>query len=243
MKIRILGNGGGISDGLPYNSFMIDENFLVETPPDIMNSLFREKADLSNLETLFISHFHADHYFGFPFLALRLFFNRRTTPVRIIGPAGLKEKIFEICGIAFGKDHPINNWLNEYAEFIETGSGQRCDLAQDLFFQTISMSHMIETIGFTLYLKNNAVFTYFADTVFTNSLLSYVSEGADVILTDMNGEPDDPVQVHLSERDVIEKILPHCNKTQVFYGTHLKSMKQSFHRNIRYVKAGDFIEI
>ena len=42
MNIRMLGTGGAINNGLPYNSFIINEDLLIETPPDIMISLFRE---------------------------------------------------------------------------------------------------------------------------------------------------------------------------------------------------------
>ena len=34
MRLTILGNGGGISDGLPYNAFVLDGRLLVEVPPD-----------------------------------------------------------------------------------------------------------------------------------------------------------------------------------------------------------------
>ncbi|HNX25734.1 MAG TPA: hypothetical protein PKG60_16930, partial [Spirochaetota bacterium] len=61
MQIKILGNGGAINDGLPYNSFLVDDFFLAETPPDIMTSLFRERTDLSKLRVIYISHFHGDH--------------------------------------------------------------------------------------------------------------------------------------------------------------------------------------
>ena len=36
MEITILGTGGGVNAGLPYNAFLIDDSFLCETPPDIM---------------------------------------------------------------------------------------------------------------------------------------------------------------------------------------------------------------
>lgn len=36
MRLTILGNGGGISDGLPYNAFLVDDLLLCELPPDIM---------------------------------------------------------------------------------------------------------------------------------------------------------------------------------------------------------------
>ncbi len=75
MIIKILGNGGALNDGLPYNSYTIDEKILIETPPDIMVSLHRENIDIYSLEAIYISHLHGDHTFGFPFLALDLFRN------------------------------------------------------------------------------------------------------------------------------------------------------------------------
>jgi hypothetical protein len=36
MRIKILGNGGYINNGIPYNSFVIDDTFIIEAPPDII---------------------------------------------------------------------------------------------------------------------------------------------------------------------------------------------------------------
>jgi hypothetical protein len=38
MKIKMVGTGGAINDGLPYNSFIVDNTLLVEAPPDIMTA-------------------------------------------------------------------------------------------------------------------------------------------------------------------------------------------------------------
>jgi len=114
MEIRILGNGGAISDGLPYNSFMFDEYFLAETPPDIMTSIFREKIDVRKIQVIYISHFHGDHYFGLPFLILRLFVislgELSDSKIKLLGPAGLKNKTKEICRLALGDNHPAHRW-------------------------------------------------------------------------------------------------------------------------------------
>lgn len=56
ITITILGNGGGLNQGLPYNAFLINENLLVEAPPDVwsyaipskpMGSSFRIKQPRS----------------------------------------------------------------------------------------------------------------------------------------------------------------------------------------------------
>jgi hypothetical protein len=36
--MRITRNGGAVSDGLPYNAFIVDGRTLVEAPPDAMLS-------------------------------------------------------------------------------------------------------------------------------------------------------------------------------------------------------------
>ena len=46
IKIKILGNGGCLNKGLPYNSFIINDNFIFESPPDIMLSLHKNKIDI-----------------------------------------------------------------------------------------------------------------------------------------------------------------------------------------------------
>ena len=73
MIIKILGNGGALNEGLPYNSFVINHSLLCETPPDIMFSINRNVIDISTIKTIYISHLHGDHIFGFPFLILSVF--------------------------------------------------------------------------------------------------------------------------------------------------------------------------
>jgi ribonuclease Z len=243
MIVKIVGNGGALNDGLPFNSFLIDNSFLAETPPDITASLFREHYDFSQLKTIFISHFHADHYFGFPFLVLRLFFNRIKNRIQVLGPVGIQSRIQEICRISFGKEHPINAWVQNQIDFSEIRADETITLENGQMMKIIPMSHFIETYGFSLYEKDRHAFTYFADTVWTDSLIASIVSKPKAILADMNGEPDDPVQLHLSEKDILEKALPISGKETVFYGTHLKSQKTRRHKRIRYVHPGDVIEL
>jgi len=70
MNIKILGNGGFYNEGLPYNAMAIDGHVLVETPPDILQSLMQQGMSPAQVDTVFISHIHGDHCFGFPFFFL-----------------------------------------------------------------------------------------------------------------------------------------------------------------------------
>jgi hypothetical protein len=247
MQIKILGNGGAVNDGLPYNSFILDNYLLVETPPDIMNSLFREKIDLSGIRLIYISHFHGDHYFGLPFLILRLFFNSAGQSMNfkiiILGPAGIKNKTKEICRLALSENHPVNNWIDDNFLFDELESGSRVEIDNESFLKIFPMNHFIETYGFSFYRKEKIIFSYFTDTVWSDELISQIKLLPDFIITDLNGEPDDPQKIHMSEQDLIEKGIPHSEGKVMFYGTHLKKQKGSSHKQIEYVYPGLVISL
>ena len=247
MQIKILGNGGAVNDGLPYNSFLIDNFFLVETPPDIMNSLFREKSDLSELRVIFISHFHGDHYFGLPFLILRLFFDSAGEPlnyrIRILGPADIENKSKEICRLALSENHPVNSWIEDNFIFEELETDARIDIDDENYLKVFPMNHFTETYGFSFYKNDRIVFSYFADTIWSDELISQIKLLPQIIITDLNGEPSDPHKVHMSEDDLIEKGIPHSQGKIMYYGTHLKKQKESSHNQIEYVYPGLVISL
>jgi phosphoribosyl 1,2-cyclic phosphodiesterase len=243
MRLTILGNGGGISDGLPYNSFLVDGRLLCEVPPDVMMSLFREKMPLDGIRNIFISHFHADHCFGFPFLALRLFYDGMAGVITTFGPAGLEARMLELCALAFGKDHPLREWLGGAMRFIEIAPGTTLELGDGISIKTFTMAHPVETIGFTLFGSGGPRFTYMPDTLWSEDLLPFIQSGGKAVLIDLNGEPGEAHRVHLSEADLALKALPRCAEDIVFYGTHLKRNKTAGAGRIRYVRPGDRIEI
>lgn len=247
MKITILGNGGAINDGLPYNSFLVDDSFLAEAPPDIMLSLFREKAEISKLRFIYISHFHGDHYLGIPFLLLRLYFDSvnsgRDFKITIAGPPGIEERVKEICAVALRGDHPVIDWIDGNFTFTELSAGAAVGISSDKYLKIFAMKHSAETYGFAFYKDHRIVFSYFADTVWFDELIGQIKMFPDIILTDLNGEPSDPVKVHMTEQDLIENAIPESEGRITFYGTHLKKQKRAGHGKIKYVKPGDVIKL
>lgn len=243
MNVKILGNGGAISLGLPYNSFLIDDYFLVETPPDIMNSLFRENIELSKIKVIYISHYHGDHYFGFPFLAIRLFLEHRDNKLTVIGPPDIKTKIEEIFKIALGENHILKNYTENNLNFVEINNDREIKINDALYLKGISMYHSIENYGFSIYEKNNVLLTYFSDTIWNDKLLQEIKEGPSAVITDLNGEATDAVKVHLCEEDLIDKAIPFSKDYTIYYGTHLKKEKKSNNARIKYISPGDIIMI
>lgn len=85
-SLTFLGTGNFLAPGRYWNSFVVDATVLVEPAPTVLPHLRRCGIPAEALETVVISHFHADHTFGWPFLLLELLRSGRDRPLFIVGP-------------------------------------------------------------------------------------------------------------------------------------------------------------
>ncbi len=92
MELTFLGSGNAFaSEGRYWSSFLVDRLHQFDAPPTLLAHLKQIGADLPNLETIFLSHHHADHFIGLPFLLLEyLYMTRRTKDLHIVGPPGVR---------------------------------------------------------------------------------------------------------------------------------------------------------
>jgi len=247
MKIIILGNGGAINDGLPYNSFLIDDTTLIETPPDIMISLKRENIDIKKIKEIYISHLHGDHSFGLPFLALNIFHeaytNKSVKKIRVYSPKDGKGYFIDLAKKALSEEHPCIKWINDNMQFIKVDENIIIELSK--YNATLyKMDHFEETYGFILEKNEQYILSYIADTKWCSNVEKIILKYPKYIIIDLNGEPDDPVYIHLSEKEIIEKVLNKKSINTTFLGTHLKYQKEiSINKCIKYVYPGMVIEI
>lgn len=72
MKIKMIGSGSMTSNS---NSacYLVDDKILIDTPNGIEKAMLRNNYDISDLDAILITHFHADHYFDLPFVLLNIF--------------------------------------------------------------------------------------------------------------------------------------------------------------------------
>ncbi|HUT44015.1 MAG TPA: MBL fold metallo-hydrolase, partial [Desulfobacterales bacterium] len=157
----------------------------------------------------------------------------------LIGPHRIEDRVKEICIIAFGANHPMQKWLEEYVIYKEIENGQEIYIGPHCKLKPIEMFHFPETYGFVLNSEGNKV-AYFADTYWQDSLLEYI-EDVNAVIIDLNGEKTDERKVHISENDLLKYALPKTKGRVKFYGTHLRENKISGNESIQYLKIGDEI--
>lgn len=103
MKIQFLGTGTALSQSRGWSSFVINDAILVDPPPDVTHSLRKVKIDPLSIKTILVTHFHADHFFGIPFLLLELFSLRQQSPerVKLLAPSMAEQKISALMTLAY----------------------------------------------------------------------------------------------------------------------------------------------
>jgi ribonuclease Z len=78
------------------------ERLLFDCAEGTQRQLMRSSVGLPDLEEIFITHFHADHYLGLPGMLKTFALRQRHVPLTIYGPPGLRD-LFASLARVFGK--------------------------------------------------------------------------------------------------------------------------------------------
>ena len=98
MKLQFLGSGDAFGSGGRFNTCILVETeqsaFLIDCGASSLIAMKYFGVTANNISTIHITHLHADHFGGIPFFLLDArFFAKRTTPLMIAGPPGIKQRI------------------------------------------------------------------------------------------------------------------------------------------------------
>ena len=181
IQLTCLGSGAALSDGRQWNSLFIDGRILLDLPPTAVVELQRLSLDLIDIDVIFISHLHADHTFGLPFLLLEYCVRRtRKRPLHIVGPTGIEERTKTLCELAWpdlraaGLEPHIPV---VYVEVTEDGDYRAGDLA----FTAVRMEHFaLAAFGYRFAYKGRQI-AYTGDTADCVQL-DRLLDGADIAI-------------------------------------------------------------
>ncbi len=102
MKILFLGTGEAFSEKA-NTSILIDDKILMDCGLTTLQQLMKIKFDLDRIKAIYISHFHADHYFGLPSFLVTCREELRQNPLDIFGPTGAGKYIKNLLNLAYRK--------------------------------------------------------------------------------------------------------------------------------------------
>ena len=118
-------------------------------------ALVEAECKLSKLETLFITHFHADHISGLPGLLLSLGNYSKKTPLYIYGPKGITEIVNNLCCICgklpyeiIIKELPVNE-ITQYGV---------PEIDEMITVRAFPLRHRVPCLGYSLVFSRKPVF-------------------------------------------------------------------------------------
>ncbi|MCQ1535596.1 ribonuclease Z [Methanosarcina sp. KYL-1] len=104
LRITFLGTGGSLpTRNRNPSAVMVNrkgELLLFDCGEGTQQQMMRAKTGMMSLSSIFISHFHADHFLGIPGLIQTMSFMGRKEPLMIYGPVGTREftELFKALG-------------------------------------------------------------------------------------------------------------------------------------------------
>ncbi len=78
------------------------DRLLFDCGEGTQRQLLRSSIGLVDLEEIFITHFHADHYLGLPGMLKTFSLRARETPLTVYGPPGLRD-LYDALGRVVGR--------------------------------------------------------------------------------------------------------------------------------------------
>lgn len=143
MKVVSLGVGEAFDEDQPNNSHLIisDSVILLDCGSTVPPQLWKYTTDPSFIDAVYISHMHADHYFGLPAVLVTMAKKQRTKPLIIICQKGMQQAIENLM------EYGYHGWLQKLSFPLEYQNAEPN--------QTIKLNKFEITFAPTIHPTNN----------------------------------------------------------------------------------------
>jgi ribonuclease BN (tRNA processing enzyme) len=194
-RLTVLGCGDAFGSGgrlqTCFHVWTPGHTFLIDCGATAPIGIKRYGIDATQIDTILLSHFHADHFAGIPFLLIEARFSDRTRPLTIAGPPGVRERVAAAKQVLFPGSRPEPPFEVRYIEY-----GNAPAAIGPLDVEALPVIHAPETLPHALRIGLlGATLAFSGDTEWTAALRDVASD-ADLFLCECAGY-EAPTPVHL----------------------------------------------
>lgn len=221
-ELQFLGSGDAFGSGGRLNTcFHVRDQagaFLIDCGASAMIAIRKYRVDPNGIRAILITHLHGDHFGGLPFFLLDAqLVSRRTSPLIIAGPPGLRERLTMAMENFFPGSSQIERRFS--VDVQELDPGRSHDVA-GIEVTPFVVRHASGAPPFALRLKvDDKVICYSGDTEWVDSLQQAASK-ADLFIAEAYSF-DRPIKFHLDYM-TLAKHLPEIGPKRVIL-THMSA--------------------
>ena len=223
MELTFLGSSNAFAaEGRYFSSFLVDRKFLFDAPPTLLPQIKQLNVPLTDIEVVFLTHHHGDHFMGIPFLFLEyMYMTERTEDLFIVGPPGVRDWIEDFADRCYPNITRDAGYRRIYVDAVPKVEQK----AGPVRFWSVPMNHVKESMqafGYRATINGKTV-AYTGDTMFCEEVIE-LAEGSDVLVLDCTySEGCGPEHMGLDDVKVIRKRIAPDTKIVL---THLDARPQ-----------------
>jgi ribonuclease BN (tRNA processing enzyme) len=174
MRLQFLGSGDAFGSGGRFNTCLhvtwTGGSFLVDCGASSMVAIRRFGVDPNGIRTVLVSHLHGDHFGGLPFFILDAqLVSRRTAPLTVAGPPGLRQRLLEAMETFFPGSTKVERKFR--LEVVELADEVRAEI-DGIAVTPYTVAHYSGAPPYALRIEaDGKVLTYSGDTEWAETLI------------------------------------------------------------------------
>jgi len=220
MQISIIGCGDAFgSGGRLQTSFFVhsaSSRFLIDCGATTLVGMRRLGIDLNDVETVFVSHLHGDHFGGLPWLLIDAkYVSHRTRPLVVAGPRGIEARFVDLAEALYANSTRAERDFD--LVFVEYEERQPLEIS-GVTVTPFEVHHPSGAPPYALRFEvDGRVVAFTGDTGWVEALFD-VARGADLFISECF-QYDETMPIHLDYK-TIEANYENLNAKQVLL-THM----------------------
>jgi ribonuclease BN (tRNA processing enzyme) len=239
MHLQFVGCGDAFGTGGRFNTcFHLvgrDTNALIDCGASSLIGMNKLAIDRNAINTILITHFHADHFGGLPFFILEAnYVLKRQGALTIAGPPGLKKRYAEMMESAYPGTSNLQLSFPLTLREVEIGKRNAIGAMQVTPFHVVHDERAGPCLGYRCEAEGKTV-AYSGDTEWTDKVID-IGRNADLFICEAYTR-DKPIHTHMA-LTALEKHLPQIKPKRLIL-THMGNDMLARRAEVPFESAAD----
>jgi ribonuclease BN (tRNA processing enzyme) len=239
MHLQFVGCGDAFGSGGRFNTcFHLvgrDINALIDCGATSLVGLNKLAININDINTIFITHFHADHIGGLPFFILESnYVLKRQRGLTVAGPSSLKSRFAEIMDTAFPGSQTVEWSFPLTLREMEIGKRHDIGNVRIMPFHVMHDDRAGPCLGFRIEAEDKVI-AFSGDTQWTDTVAD-IGRDADLFICEAYTR-DKPVATHMA-LNLLERHLPQIRPKRLIL-THMSNDMLAHRGELPYETAED----